>query len=250
MRAIAIALLAVWIGLATCPVEPASKRGSKSPSKKSSCIRKSSKAKAGSKAASAKAAGKFASPKKTVAKPSTSTGSVNQIKEESSAAKIDSASLLSCPVPEGAYTSLVIDASGFKLDKSLTSRIFRRDGSEVWGTLKNLKDEDYTLLEERGMVGYATTVEEAKSNPRCGARPLVVRAVDMQGTPLRSNTVVSDEDAERILAENAKSKFLERFNVILVRNENPVPPASSPVEDGPSSTPSSNPQTPAPGSSR
>jgi hypothetical protein len=131
-------------------------------------------------------------------------------------------------IPDDAYTSVVIDASGFKLDKAMGPKILRRDGSEVWGTLKNLKDEDYSFLEEHGMVAYVATVEEAKASPRCGLRPLIVKAAQTAGGKPMCSPVVEDIDADLVLSENAKGRFLEKFNVILVRNENPQPSAPAP----------------------
>jgi len=124
--------------------------------------------------------------------------------------------------PDDAYTSVVIDTSGLKLDKAMGPKVLRGDGSEVWGTLKNLKDEDYAFLDEHGMVAYAATIEEAKASPRCGLRPLIVKAVETQGGRPQCNPVVADADADLILSENGKGKFLEKFNVIFIRNESPA----------------------------
>lgn len=124
------------------------------------------------------------------------------------------------------YTSLVVDATGFKLGRSMCPKILRADGTEVWGTLKNLKDEDYDFLEEHGMVAYVTTLKEAYANDRCGTRPLVVKAIRTD-TRDYSSVIVSDEDARRILEENKKSVFLEKFKVIFIKRDNPSSVAPS-----------------------
>jgi len=247
VRSIAIALLTLLIALAAGPAEPAAKRAGKGLPKKPSATRKASKKTSKPKSVAKPGSCKSASPDDKTPRPSKSGKPDAQTNEQTAPAKTGSTAGTSSSVPEGCYTSLVIDATGLKLDKGMTSKIFRKDGSEVWGTLKNLKEEDYAILDERGMVGYAATIEEAKANPRCGSRPLIVRAVDTQGTPLRSNTVVSDEDAERILAENAKSKFLDKFNVILIRNECPPAAPVPPPQDQSSPPPSSDSQPSASG---
>lgn len=142
--------------------------------------------------------------------------------------------------PDGTFTSLVVDATGFKLDRSMSPKILRSDGACVWGSLAKLTDEQYAIIQERGMVAYVKTVEEACANPRAGLRPLIVRATGTAGGKLCSDVVVAAPDAERILVENGKSKFLEAFNVIFVQNE------ASPNNDKPKSEESTaaNDQTP------
>lgn len=143
-------------------------------------------------------------------------------------------------LPDGTFTSLVVDATGFKLDRSMSPKILRPDGACVWGSLAKLTDEQYAIIQERGMVAYVKTVEEACANPRAGLRPLIVRATGTAGGKLCSDVVVAAPDAERILVENGKSKFLEAFNVIFVQNE------ASPNNDKPKSEESAaaNDQTP------
>ncbi|MDH7600980.1 MAG: hypothetical protein QHI38_02425 [Armatimonadota bacterium] len=122
--------------------------------------------------------------------------------------------------PSDVYSSLVIDAAGFKLERSMCPKILRADGSEVWGTLRNLKDEDYDFLQEHGMVAYVSGLQEAYANERCGGKPLVIKAVRTDGKGF-SGVVVSDEDAARILEENRKAGFLDKFKVIFIKNESP-----------------------------
>jgi hypothetical protein len=132
----------------------------------------------------------------------------------------------------GACTSVVVDATGLKLDKCMSPRLVRQDGTVVWGTFAKLTEEQYSMLQERGMAAYVATLEEARSNSRAGSRPLLIKAVATAGAGLKSDVVISDADAQQLLAENEKGKFLDAFNVILVRNENP-PPAEKPSESSP-----------------
>jgi len=246
MRGILAALLIAGFALQVGPVgAAASGSGAKTASSKSSGA-KTTKAKPKQKAKQVKGNSKADTSKNKSAKPSPPAKPAEKPQEPSSSPKKDSSESAPATVPDDTYTSLVIDATGFKLDKVMGPKILRLDGSEVWGTLKNLKDEDYTMLEERGMVGYVTTIEDARANSRCGPRPLIVKATDTQGSRLRSDPAVSDEDAELILAENAKGKFLEKFNVIFIKNENPAPPTATPDGDQSSPSPPSDPQPPTP----
>ncbi len=135
-------------------------------------------------------------------------------------------------IPGDACTSLIVDATGLKLDKCMSPKVVRQDGTVVWGVFAKLSEEQYSILQDRGMASYVTTVDEAKSNARAGTKPLVLKAVGSTGKGMKSDLIVSDADAQQLLAENDKGKFLEAFNVILVRNEKP-PAAEEPVEAQP-----------------
>lgn len=116
--------------------------------------------------------------------------------------------------PGKPYTALIIDASGFSVERCMSPKIKRVDSTEVWGTVK--VDPDF--VEDHGIVGYATSMEDAKRNPRCGLNPMVVKAMGRAGGNFRSDPIVSDADAKLILEENAKGKFLDNFNVIFIKD--------------------------------
>lgn len=116
--------------------------------------------------------------------------------------------------PGRPYTSVVIDASGLGLDRCMSPKIRRADGSEVWGTVK--VDLDY--VEEHGIVGYSRSVDEARKSDRCGSNPLIIKATARAGGAFKSDPVISDADAELLLAESKIGKFLEKFNVIFVKD--------------------------------
>ena len=118
------------------------------------------------------------------------------------------------PRKPGPYTGLLIDATGFGLVRSMCPKIFRRDGTEVWGTM----DVEPEVVQRTGIAGFVDTLDEALSlglSPRLGANPLVVRAIGRQGT-VWANAVVSDEDSTLILAEDRKTHFLEKLRVTFV----------------------------------
>ncbi len=55
---------------------------------------------------------------------------------------------------EGAYTSVIIDTLGMHVNRSMSPKILRTDGSEAWGTVR----VDYDFLADHGIVAYARTM--------------------------------------------------------------------------------------------
>ncbi|MCE5199999.1 MAG: hypothetical protein ABFD54_15370 [Armatimonadota bacterium] len=116
--------------------------------------------------------------------------------------------------PDKPYTSVIFDTTGYKLDRCMSPKIRRGDGSEVWGTVK----ADFDMVLERGIASYATSMDDAKSNARCGSNPLIIEAIGRAGGKFNSDPVISDADADLLIAENAKSGFLDKFNVIIIKD--------------------------------
>lgn len=116
--------------------------------------------------------------------------------------------------PGKPYTSVIIDASGLGLDRCMSPKIRRANASEVWGTVK--VDLDY--VEEHGIVGYAVSLDEAKKCDRCGSKPMIIKAIARAGGNFRSDPVICDADADLLLDENKKGTFLDKFNVIFVKD--------------------------------
>ena len=109
----------------------------------------------------------------------------------------------------GGYTGLVIDCRGLNLKPVLSPVVKNADGEKIYGH-KNI-DPDYVI--EHGMVSYTTNVNNVA---RAGSNPLVVKAIGVQdhyGSP-----VVSVADANRILIENRVGGFLEKTNVVFIRD--------------------------------
>ena len=116
--------------------------------------------------------------------------------------------------PGKPYTSVIIDALGLGLDRCMSPKIRRADGIEVWGTVK----VDLNYVEEHGIVVYAMSLDDANKNDRCGSNPMMIKAIARAGGEFRSDPVISDADADLLLAENKKGKFLDKFNVIFIKD--------------------------------
>jgi hypothetical protein len=117
------------------------------------------------------------------------------------------------PRKPGPYTGLVVDGRGLDLQRSMQPKILRRDGTEVWGTLYVTTE----LVQSTGIVGFLPTLEAATdpSYWRSGTNPLIIRAVG-RGGRYKADAVIENADAELVLAENAKTKFLDGFKVVFV----------------------------------
>lgn len=110
------------------------------------------------------------------------------------------------------YSSVIIDAKGYHIARSMSPRIIRSDGSEVWGTVK--ADPDFVC--EHGIVAYVRSRPEAFSNRRAGDNPLIIRAIGRGPARSGSDIVVSDADAAKLLSEDRRTGFLGEYRVIIV----------------------------------
>lgn len=124
------------------------------------------------------------------------------------------ATVLTPSDPLKPFTGLIVDASGYMIDRSMSPKIRRTDGSEVWGTM----NVNYDLLQDKGIVAYATSLTEARKNPRVGENPLIIRASGKAGARFYCDVVLRDGDAQLLLDENARSHFLDDLNVVFVKD--------------------------------
>lgn len=129
--------------------------------------------------------------------------------------------ILAKPSEQGKpYTSVIIDASGLGLQRCMSPKIRRGDGSEIWGTLK----VETEFVEDHGLVAYVTSLDEAKKNARCGLNPMIIKATAIAGGKFSSDPTILNPDADLLISENAKGGFLEKFSVIFVKDSGPQKP--------------------------
>lgn len=105
------------------------------------------------------------------------------------------------------FTGVVIDCSGFGLRTAMSPVIICENGQKVYG-YKNL---DSKVVISKGMAGYADSLDGAG---RAGSNPLVLRAVNIDNNV---NPVLSQDDVDRMLAENQSTHFLDACNVVFIR---------------------------------
>jgi hypothetical protein len=112
---------------------------------------------------------------------------------------------------KGPFSSLIIDARGFRLQKALNPRIRKPDGVEVWGSLQL----DMPVLPS-GVAVYMSSVDDAQQHPYSGKNPLIIRAVGRAGGAIFCDAVITTTDADLILKENKTSQFLDDFRVFFI----------------------------------
>lgn len=120
--------------------------------------------------------------------------------------------IVSPPNQVGPFTSVIVDCRAYNVQRAMSPKIRRADGSEVWGTVR--VDPDF--VNETGILSYARNIQMARGCSRCGSNPLIVRAVGRAGGAAMCDVVITDEDAARLLAENGKTKFLDQLKVIFL----------------------------------
>lgn len=106
------------------------------------------------------------------------------------------------------YTGLIIDCGGKNLEPAIIPSIKSADGTEIYA-YKNVTRQ---MATEKGMVSYSDSI--ADGTRRVGDKPLIIKAVSISDS---CDVVVSAEDANRILAANQTSMFLNNCMVVFVR---------------------------------
>lgn len=115
----------------------------------------------------------------------------------------------------GNYTGLVIRARGAGLVRTFCPAIYDTSGRAIYGVYN--VDKKYAI--DYGVVGYAQGPQGwdkvRMGSSRAGSNPLVVDIVEVrQRVANKCDVVISVEDADRILAENRYSHFLDNYAVM------------------------------------
>lgn len=110
------------------------------------------------------------------------------------------------------YTGLIIDCRGLgELNPVMSPVIKNANKEKIYGH-ENL---DYDQIVVKGMASYANDTSDETSRSRAGNNPLIIKAeglADLNATP-----VVSNADADKILAANHNDKFLNNCAVVFVK---------------------------------
>lgn len=109
------------------------------------------------------------------------------------------------------YTSVIIDATDYHITRSMSPKICRGDATKIWPTLAYI-DPDFVI--SCGIVVYTRSMDEAKSHKRAGKNPLILRALRHGASA--DDPVLSDMDAELLLAANKRNQCIDKFKVIFL----------------------------------
>lgn len=123
-----------------------------------------------------------------------------------------SAEFATSPATKGTdYTGLVIDARNVDLNPQVMFRIESENGQVVYDNTKAL----FEPAVDKGLVGFAPSVERASELPRVGENPMIVEAISVGGED-GTVVVVSNQDAARMNQELESTKVFRQANVVAV----------------------------------
>jgi len=106
-------------------------------------------------------------------------------------------------------TGLIIDARKLEFSPSMFVSIRTQKNKEIYGT----RNVDLKKAVDNGMVGWDTSLENAKADKRIGKNPLTVKAISAEKSGV---LIIDDKDASLVLLAGKKSNFLKNCAVIIV----------------------------------
>lgn len=113
--------------------------------------------------------------------------------------------------PEGAHTSLILDARGRGMTRGMGPRIYSQSGQLVYGDFKS----NWEYAQEHGVVSYANEMQSATQMAEAGENPLVVK-VSQAHPQISSDGIVDDASAAAIQDASSRWDFLKYQRVIIV----------------------------------
>jgi hypothetical protein len=109
------------------------------------------------------------------------------------------------------YTGLIVDARGAGVRPAMAPKIVDQQGNEVYGT--GYVSRDYAV--QIGVVGYEKDINRARTNERVTNNPIIVKAIKAGGTN-STDIVISNSDAQNILAAAQNLNFMEQCKVMVI----------------------------------
>ena len=109
------------------------------------------------------------------------------------------------------YTGLIIDAGGLDASPAMLPKILSQNGGVIYGTRE--LDREYVI--RTGVMGYQSDLQKALKMERVGSNPLVVKAAAVGGKN-KTDFIVTDQDAQKIVAAAALKNFLKECRVVAV----------------------------------
>lgn len=110
------------------------------------------------------------------------------------------------------YTGLVVDTPGLSHGlPALSPNIYDENGSLVYGA----SFVSRKFAERWGIAGYYMDLRDAMSDERVGNNPLILKAIGFAGE-VKTDPVISDQDAERLKEPGLDLGFLREGRVIIV----------------------------------
>ncbi len=114
-------------------------------------------------------------------------------------------------VKSGGVTGIIIDGTGLGLRPAMSPRILNQGGSVVYGP--GQYSRDYAAA--NGVVGYAKSLDQAKSDTRVQGNPLIIRAASTSGSS-SADVIISNADAGRLAVADGAAGLLKNCRVMFV----------------------------------
>lgn len=109
------------------------------------------------------------------------------------------------------YTGLVIDVTGLPLTRAMSPVVFDDTGRKIYGH-ENIIPQ---YVVSQGMIDYMCTPEDLRTlelgQSRAGTKPITVKALALRDHNV--NIIISQADADKILAANMQDNFLMQTRV-------------------------------------
>jgi hypothetical protein len=115
------------------------------------------------------------------------------------------------PQQSGVFTGLIVDAKGSGLRPAMAARIIDEQGNEVYGS--GYVSRDYAV--QIGVVGYEKDINRARTDDRVKDNPMVVKGLKASGAN-QTDIVISNSDAQRVLAAAKNLNFMEQCKVMFI----------------------------------
>lgn len=114
-------------------------------------------------------------------------------------------------VKSGGVTGIIIDGTGLGLRPAMSPRILNQGGSVVYGP--GQYSRDYAAA--NGVVGYAKSLDQAKSDTRVQGNPLIIRGASTSGSS-RADVIISNTDAGKLAVADGAAGLLKNCRVMIV----------------------------------
>lgn len=113
------------------------------------------------------------------------------------------------------YTGVVIDAQNSGILRTFCPVIYDTKGRAVYGV--NNVDKNFAI--NNGIIEYAEGSEQwsrvRAGASRAGANPLIIKIVGLRERVVnKCDVIISEADADKLLTENQRSHFLDRYAVV------------------------------------
>ena len=111
----------------------------------------------------------------------------------------------------GGVTGIIVDGTGLGLRPAMSPKILNQGGSVVYGPSQYSRD----YAAANGVVGYAKSLDQAKSDTRVQGNPLVIRGASTSGST-SADVIISNEDAGKLAVADGAAGLLKNCRVMFV----------------------------------